>query len=167
MYIHANMAVDLQQEKDPGVNAKMSDTSKTPMTCTCGRLRMASRRVSRIYDRHLAPAGVGIAQFGLLATILSNDGASVTTLAAILEMERTTLTRNLQPLEREGLLRIDQGADQRTRAVRITDAGRAVLKKGRPLWLEAQRAIETSLGPQHLAALHECLGITLELVPEG
>lgn len=145
----------------------MPDGMKTPMGCTCGRLRMASRRVSRIYDRHLAPAGVGIAQFGLLATIANNDGASVTTLASLLEMERTTLTRNLQPLERGGLLRVDQGADQRTRAVRITDAGRAVLKKGKPLWQEAQKSVEASLGPQNLESLHDALGIALDLVPEA
>jgi DNA-binding MarR family transcriptional regulator len=157
----------LNKKKTREVNATMPDPMKTPLLCTCGRLRMASRRVSRIYDRHLAPAGVGIAQFGLLATVASNDGASVTTLASILEMERTTLTRNLQPLEREGFLRIDPGADHRTRAVRLTDAGYAVLEKGKPLWLEAQKSIRASLGDAHLAALHEALGTALQKVPEA
>src|SRR5271165_5186823 len=135
----------------------MSETFKTPMICTCGRLRMASRRVSRIYDRHLAPAGVGIAQFGLLATVAMNDGASVTALASLLEMERTTLTRNLQALEREGFVRNDAGADRRTRAVRITEPGRAVLSKATPLWVDAQRSVRASLGEDNLASLHGAL----------
>jgi DNA-binding MarR family transcriptional regulator len=145
----------------------MSEAFKTPMVCTCGRLRMAARRVSRIYDRHLAPAGVGIAQFGVLATVANNDGASVTALASVLEMERTTLTRNLQPLEREGLLRIDPGADHRTRAVRITDAGRDVVRKAKPLWLEAQSSVRASLGEANLAALLEALGTALQKVPQA
>ncbi len=149
------------------IGRNMSEALKTPLVCTCGRLRMASRRVSRIYDRHLASVGLGIAQFGLLATVAENDGASVTTLAAILEMERTTLTRNLQPLEREGFLRIDAGADQRTRAVRITDAGRSIMQKAVPLWLEAQKNVRTSLGDENLAVLHQALGMTLERVPEA
>jgi DNA-binding MarR family transcriptional regulator len=145
----------------------MPEVIKTPMVCTCGRLRMAARRVSRIYDRHLAPAGLGIAQFGLLATVATNDGASVTALASLLEMERTTLTRNLQPLEREGLLRVDAGVDQRTRAVRITEAGRAVLQKAKPLWLDAQKSIRNSLGEANLTDLLEALGVTLQKVPEA
>lgn len=145
----------------------MSDLTKSQATCTCGRLRMAARRVSRIYDRHLAPTGLGIAQYGLLATIASHDGASVTALASALEMERTTLTRNLQPLEREGLLRVDAGADQRTRAVRITDAGRAILKQARPLWLEAQKSIRANLGDADLEALHEALRTMLQKVPNA
>ncbi len=141
--------------------------SKSLTVCTCGRLRMASRRVSRIYDRHLAPAGIGIAQYGLLATVANNDGASVTALATLLEMERTTLTRNLQPLEREALVSIGQGTDHRTRSVKITDEGRAVLKKARPLWHEAQNAVEAALGGPALKNLHSALELTLQQVPEA
>ncbi len=135
--------------------------------CTCGRLRMAARRISRIYDRHLAPTGIGIAQFGLLSAVAKNDGASVTALASLLEMERTTLTRNLQPLEREGLVAVGPGTDHRTRSVKITDGGRAVLKQARPLWAAAQRAVLAALGEEATHALHTALELTLQRVPEA
>ncbi len=133
--------------------------------CTCALARMASRRVSRIYDRHLAPSGLGIAQYGLLHVVARNDGASVTALASLLEMERTTLTRNLQPLERDGLLHIVAGSDQRTKAVRITDAGRSAYDTARPLWQSAQDAMAQAMGPQQLEAFHAALNAMLCAVP--
>jgi DNA-binding MarR family transcriptional regulator len=142
-------------------------TGPTISLCTCGRLRMAARRVSRIYDRHLAPTGLGIAQLGVLAAVRDNDGASLTAIAAVLEMERTTLTRNLRPLERQGLLRIDSGADQRARSLRVTTSGIEALERAKPLWVQAQKAIQDALGEADLAHLHGLLESTLRKVPLG
>ena len=143
----------------------MSGNPNADLGCTCYRLRMAARRVSRLYDRHLAPCGISVAQFGLLTAIRANEGSSVTALAHQLEMERTTLTRNLQPLERDGYVRVDAGPDQRTRAVRITRTGVELLSRAIPLWLEAQRELEDSAGRAELVALNKALDRTIEILP--
>jgi DNA-binding MarR family transcriptional regulator len=113
----------------------------------------------------LAPAGIGAAQFGVLVAVAGRDGASLTELAQSLDMDRTTLTRNLRPLERAGHLRLAAGADKRSRAVGITAEGRAVLARARPLWRNAQRVVAESLGAGDLAALHSLLEITLARLP--
>ena len=74
-----------------------------PNVCTAARVRKASRRVTQIYDRHLAPFDLTIAQFGLLAQLREVSGASVGELADRMIMDATTLSRNLRPLERRGL----------------------------------------------------------------
>jgi DNA-binding MarR family transcriptional regulator len=122
--------------------------------CTCARLRRASRRVTQLYDAHLAPAGLTIAQFGLLATVSSAtakraDGIALGELAERMVMDPTTLSRNLRPLETRGLLRsAPLPSDRRVRAVRMTAAGTAALVRARPLWRAAQQEVETALGSE-------------------
>lgn len=68
-------------------------------------------------------------------------------------MDRTTLTRNLKPLERQGWLRSEPGQDQRTRLVSLTTDGEAALTKALPLWRQAQTSVEETLGQQRLSDL--------------
>src|SRR5947209_8645628 len=117
--------------------------------CTVYRLRLAARRASRLYDRHLAPAGIGVAQFALLRVLEIHNGSSVTALALALEMDRTTLTRNLRPLVRAGLVELMNGSDRRSRAIEITSEGRDRLAMAHPLWQQAQGELRDSLGPSH------------------
>jgi DNA-binding MarR family transcriptional regulator len=130
--------------------------------CTCLRLRKAARRVTQLYDRALAPAGITAVQFGLLATVSANDGLSVGELAAFMVMDPTTLTRNLRPLERDGLVRIVPApGDRRRRAIAATAAGRARFRAAVPLWRTAQAEVADRLGAPDLARLDGALAAAL------
>lgn len=141
--------------------------SPVRLPCTVYRLRMAARRATRLYDRLLAPCGLGIAQFGVLQTLRAQPGATVTDLAAALDMDRTTLTRNLTPLVRSGLVALKPGPDRRSRAVLITDAGLARLEDAMPLWREAQAAVRAAIGSDAVKRLHAELDAILTSLPEG
>ena len=135
--------------------------------CTVLRLRKAARRTTRLYDRHLASSGLGIAQFGLLQTLRTLDGCTVTDLAAALDMDRTTMTRNLTPLIKQGLVELGNGADKRSRAVAITPAGRTRLSEAVGRWRAAQSAVRQALGGSEVDALHALLDAALERLPEA
>lgn len=134
--------------------------------CTVYRLRMATRRATRLYDRHLAPTGLGIAQFGLLNAIAWRGGASVTDIAALLDMDRTTLTRNLGPLVRRGLVALGPGGDRRSRAVTITPAGKEAVRQAAPAWRAAQAELATALGASGHTALLEAIDLALRHIPD-
>jgi DNA-binding MarR family transcriptional regulator len=129
--------------------------------CTCFRLRQAARLVSRSYDGFLAPCGISIGQFGVLATLAAMDGASISELAQALQMERTTLTRNLLPLQSSGYVSVQAGPDRRARALSLTKLGREVLSAAKPLWRAAQRTLEKELGRSDVKSLNTVLDGTL------
>lgn len=121
-------------------------------------LRSATRRIGSVYDRALAPLGINIAQFSLLRTIQRRQPVSLTELARSVELDRSTLGRNVRVLERLGLAAMDRGEDDhREAAVKLTARGVEVLEKAGPLWEDCQRKIETQLGPVKVTALHEIL----------
>lgn len=121
--------------------------------CMCASVRRASRALTNLYDEILAPSGLRVMQFSLLAHLAGVDEATVTRLAEVRVIDRTTLTRNLTPLERDGLVTVTAGADRRTRVVRITDAGRAAMKRAFPYWRIAQEQIVSGLGTERFGAL--------------
>lgn len=125
--------------------------------CTAARLRSASRAISRFYDEVLAPSGLRGTQFSLLVALSLTGQAPVLRLADELGLDRTTMTRNLAPLERDGLVGSVPGADRRVRLIALTDAGRRRLAKALPLWEKAQHRIVETLGERRwrelLAAL--------------
>ncbi|QFS50723.1 MarR family winged helix-turn-helix transcriptional regulator [Nostoc sphaeroides] len=100
------------------------------------------------FDEVLKPSGLLVTQFTILAAVAIAKSATVNELAEILVMDRTTLTRNLKPLEREGWLKSKPGQDQRTRIIALTEAGEVVLAKALPLWKQAQSMVEEALGQQ-------------------
>ena len=111
------------------------------LNCVCFNLRKASRVVSQLYDEALKPAGLKATQFPILLVAYVLPEPNMTSMSKMLAMDRTTLTRNLKVLEREGLLKIRPGKDQRKKVIHLTDGARASLKKGIPLWEEAQAKI--------------------------
>jgi DNA-binding MarR family transcriptional regulator len=122
--------------------------------CTCARLRKLTRRVSQHYDQHLAAAGLRVTQYSLLSNLAHNDGATITALARTLGMDRTTLVRNLKPLEQAGFLEQGAGVRGNERAVSLTAAGRAVLRRARPLWSRAEKEVRATLGADTITQLH-------------
>lgn len=129
------------------------DESAMTRSCMCNSVRRASRALTNLYDAILAPSGLRVMQFSLLAHLASVDEATLTHLAEVRGIDRTTLTRALMPLERDGLVTIVAGADRRMRVVRITDAGRAAMQRAYPYWQMAQQQIITGLGGERFDAL--------------
>ena len=121
--------------------------------CACFNLRKSARAVTQFYDRILKPSGLRGTQFSLLAAAAMNDSMNISNLADALVMERTTLTRNLRPLERQGLVRISRGEDQRSREVTLTPEGSRRLAVALPLWNQAQGRMEEGMGRQRLRHL--------------
>lgn len=134
-----------------------------PAGCTCLRIRKAARLVSQIYDRRLEPAGLTTTQFSLLAHLKAHPGIGVGALAERLVMDPTTLTRNLRPLERRGLVAVEPDPrDRRSRRLSLTGAGQEALLTARPLWERAQRQVRQALGEKETAGLHAALDDVLE-----
>ncbi len=140
----------------------MTESRYLPGACTCLRVRKAARRITQIYDQVLAPSGLGVAQFGLLAHLRWREGLSIGELADLMDLDRTTLTRNLKPLEEQGLVAVGPGADRRSKAVRLTEPGRDALRRAVPLWREAQDRMDSTLGRETVAALHDVIDRSLE-----
>lgn len=103
--------------------------------------------MTNFYDLVLKPTGLRITQLGILHAISTRQPAALTALAEHLGMDRTTLTRNLGPLERDGLISIhDDPADRRSRVVSLTAAGASTLQRAIPLWERAQDQFAASYG---------------------
>jgi len=118
--------------------------------------------VTQIYDQFLEPTGLTITQFGLLAQLKRQDGITIGALAEKMIMDPTTLTRNLRPIEREGLVKlVPDPEDRRARQLHLTARGRAVFEKARPAWAKAQRHVETVLGEADTGELNSVLDRSL------
>ncbi|MCJ2133155.1 MarR family winged helix-turn-helix transcriptional regulator [Methylobacterium sp. J-026] len=126
--------------------------------CTCSALRRATRAVTTAYDAALRPSGLRVTQFAILRLLDRLGPTPVTRLAAEAALERTTMARNLDPLERRGLVRIAAGeADARERVVVLTEPGRAAIAAAMPHWRAAQARIAARVEPGAVAALAEAL----------
>ena len=127
-----------------------------PEDCVCFNMRRTARIVTQAYDRALKPAAIQANQFSLLAALHKagdDDGIRLGALAEILGLDRTTLTRNLNPALRAGWLQVVEGQDRRERLVALTEAGQAKLIEALPLWRQAQEQTLGRLGRSKSAAL--------------
>ena len=118
-------------------------------SCINTHLRKTSHAITQLYDEFLQPSGLLGTQFRLLGAVASYGPVAIAPLANELNIDPTTLARNLKPLEREGFVEISIGDDRRTRMVKITEKGRQALLKAVPLWEEAQTWVINHLGEDH------------------
>jgi len=103
--------------------------------------------VTQFYDAALAPSGLGLNQFSILSRLKAVDPVAIQDLAALLVMDRSTLGHLLRPLARRRLVTLATDArDRRSRRVALTAAGRALLVRARPMWVEAQRRFSRTMG---------------------
>ncbi|WP_144162265.1 MarR family winged helix-turn-helix transcriptional regulator [Paraburkholderia sp. BCC1885] len=116
------------------------------LLCYCTSLRNAARRVSAAYDAALAPIGVGAAQFAMIRALDTDEPIALTTLGNLLDLDRSTVGRNVKVLDKMGLVVLGTGMDQRETTVELSTAGRKILKTGAPLWEKAQREFEVKMG---------------------
>ena len=114
--------------------------------CACFNLRKASRAITHLYDEVLRSTGLRTTQFTILRVLQARGEMPITQLAWELVMDRTTLTRNLRPLDKQGLLIITAGDDRRTRIVMVTARGRDTVQQALTLWEQAQTRVVESLG---------------------
>jgi DNA-binding MarR family transcriptional regulator len=112
--------------------------------CVCTAARRRSRDLTRAFEKAMRGSGIRGTQFTLLATLLQTGPIPTTRLADFQGLERTTLTRNLGPLIRDGFVRIDEGEDRRVRKVAITPAGEDAARRAFPFWKKAQDAALTA-----------------------
>ena len=134
----------------------------SPSECTCFRVRSAARRVTQIYSRHLAPTGLKISQFSLLGFVAAEGPVSIGRLSDLLATDRTTLTRNLAPLLKDGLVERAASGDKRRHELVATLAGRAMFKRALPLWADAEQEVRTAMGTKLTADLHGALERSME-----
>lgn len=124
-----------------------SDAQRVGRTCLGLHVRRAARRLARVYDEALAPAGLTIGQFSLLAMLAGQDAWAMQPLADALSTDRSSLTAALKPLERRGLIASSPDADdRRLRFVSLTERGAMTMGNAEPLWLLAQAQAEALLG---------------------
>ncbi len=167
----------------PGVDKKILDRQKicvyTPIMlnkgsqselakskageCVCGSLRKAARAVTQLYDEVLRPTGLRVTQFGILGATMAMEPVTVSRLAEATVTDRTTLTRNLKLLEKQGFIRVNSGNDRREREVTLTDQGREAVAKAYPLWQKAQHQVVKSLGEERWQALRQELSAVVSL----
>src|SRR5215475_14695340 len=121
--------------------------------CVCHRTRMAARAVTRLYDDRLRSVGLRATQLAVLVAVGGDDVVSITALAKFMGMDRSTLTRNLAPLEREGLIRVGNEGWRRSRTVEITRKGRSRLREALPFWEKAQATLRQKLGSRRWAVI--------------
>jgi DNA-binding MarR family transcriptional regulator len=125
--------------------------------CLAVRVRRLGRVITRVYDAALAPHGVTIAQLNLLTAIVAADGARPTDLVRILDLEKSTLSRDLQRMEHLGWIRFAPRQSGRGRSISLTPAGTRLLLQIRPAWEKAQETARSQLGRGAFAGLRKLL----------
>lgn len=138
-----------------------------PGSCLCSNLRQAARALSRVYQEAIQPAGIRGPQFSVLMVISRLPHPTVVLVAKRLTMDRTTLARNLKPLEAAGLIQITPGEDRRERVLALTPAGRQALADAAPRWSEVQGRMVDRLGPERAERLLADLAEVVRLAGEA
>jgi DNA-binding MarR family transcriptional regulator len=142
------------------IMAKFTATAEwtNPAGCNCLALRQAARHVSQFYDQFLVGRGLRATQYSILARLHRRGPTSINALAAALVMDRTTLGRNILPLQRDGLVAIRPGrADRRSKEVHLTKAGAARFRAAAKDWRQAQTRFEAAFGGKRAKALRALL----------
>ena len=134
-----------QELKEQNINMILKE-GMLGETCTCGELRKAARAITLLYDNAFKSSGLLSTQLGVLDVICNTESIRITELAEKLGMDRTTLTRNLSVLVKQGYIKITSGNDQRTRIVTATHKGRSAVAKAIPLWNDVQRQVRLEMG---------------------
>ena len=153
----------MTNEADSLGNALAERRAEVLAACACTNLRKASRVITRRFDRALEPSGLRATQFSLLLACAGPGPVSILELAESLAVDRTTLTRTLRPLARDGLISITPGADRRERSITMTETGHGALTRALPLWAAAEREVTETLGWEDYASLLAGLGKVLAL----
>ena len=136
----------------------MNDDQPHLYECNCLAIRQAARHVTQFYDQIFAPLGLRATQYAILSRLRREGPLSINALANLLVMDRTTLGRNILPLQRDGLIEVAASAkDRRRHELRLTEAGRKLHREGLKYWDEAQHRFSAVFGDERAAALRDML----------
>jgi DNA-binding MarR family transcriptional regulator len=133
--------------------------------CVCFNLRMATRAITQVYDRAMQPTGLRATQFPILAVLAMGGPSTITNLSQFLVMDRTTLARNLKPLEKRGFISIAKGNDRRTKTVTLTEQGADAISDALPRWEKAQKMVVEKMGENRWQTTLESLRALPSLFP--
>lgn len=122
-------------------------------SCVCAGVRRAARTLTRHYENHMRGTGLRGTQFSMLVVLARGGALPIGRMAKLLGVERTTLTRNLRPLEKKHWVKITGDADGRVHSVAITPQGEAVARAALPHWRAAQASVGPKLKELRLAQL--------------
>jgi DNA-binding MarR family transcriptional regulator len=149
------------------VSLDRSTLVEAARVCACFNLRRASRAVTRLYDEVLAPGGLRATSFVALVLAQAEGQPTLPRLARALGIDRSTLTRNIKPLERDGLVQVTMAKGSRTSTIGLTPKGEKALLRCVPLWKQAQARFEASVGAERWAAMLRDLSTVMASVPEA
>ena len=150
-------------EKGDNMNRKIFD--KQSAVCNCINLRRSSQAITEFYDEMLASSGLKISQYLLLSNIKHLGPVSVSSLALEIRLDRTTIVRNLKPLEERGFIIDVATKGTRNRQLKLTDRGFEILEMAAPLWVKAQNFIQQYLGKEDMNTLTALLSKIEALMP--
>jgi len=142
MYIHKSMTEEAKQ---------------AGRECSGFRVRMLNRMITAIYDDALARVGLKASQFNLMVATVNREETRPAELAKYLEMDESTLSRNVERMYAKGWLRLEPGEDRRSHVIKVTDKGLGLIRKGYPAWQNAQEEVSRRLGADNVAALKSVL----------
>ncbi len=142
MYIHVSMT---------------EETRQVGRECIGFRVRMLNRMITAIYDEALAGVGLKASQFNLLVAVVNREETRPADLAKLLEMDESTLSRNVERMCAKGWLRLEPDVDRRSHLIRVTEKGLGLIRKGFPAWQKAQAEVSRRLGSDNVAALKSVL----------
>jgi DNA-binding MarR family transcriptional regulator len=122
--------------------------------CLCLATQRAARALARRFDVALKPIGITSGQFSLLMSLNRPEPPTIGAVASLLAMDRTTLTANLKPLERRGLIElVADDKDRRSRRIRLLDGGVKMLNAALPIWVGTHAEIDAEVGGDRVTAL--------------
>jgi DNA-binding MarR family transcriptional regulator len=136
--------------------------SSSSRRCHCSALREAARYVTQLYDRHLTAAGLSSTQFSILTRLKEPGPTTINALAQALVMDRTTVGRNILPLQRRRLIVVKRGeSDARRKELHLTKTGLARLEAGFDGWATAQAQFEGTVGKERASQLRDLLRVVV------
>src|SRR5215831_5275268 len=136
-------------------------------TCVAVRLRLLNRVVTSFYDEALRPLGLKVSQLNILIVTAKLGLARPTQVCEILQLDTSTLSRNVKPLQAHGWLEVVPEEDARAQPFRLTAQGKRLVEKAVPAWEEAQRRATELLGDEGIALLNKAAKQLRQATTEG
>lgn len=135
----------------------MADNKRKETSCYCLKMRRASSDITRFYDKQLEASGVTVSQFSLLLNISKAKQGSLSELANMAELDRSTLARNIKPLIKKGLVYDAKLEGKRNSKFVLSPTGKVTLRQANQLWQQAQQQVQEALGDRSLKELERVL----------
>jgi DNA-binding MarR family transcriptional regulator len=153
-------------ERKPAESASIVDIAEmTAGSCVATRVRQLSRIVTRVYDDAMRPLGITASQYTLLAQLAARDAITAVEIGHELDIEKSTLSRNLKRLLALGHINMDPPAGRRGRGLHLTGKGQTVLKDAFPIWQDAQKRTVSAMGAESRNMLDSLLHAAEKLAP--